>query len=497
MANSKTVTKAYVLSDGQVISQSYLDQYAIKESNKIPSDAFGESYRKNGLVEPLYNIEALAQLLEINTYHYRAVKTKARDIAGLGWDLIPSEDVDEPNQEQKERANEFLKNCHPTYTLSELLDMMMVDFEATGNGYLEVIRDDNGQIVGLEHIPSHTMRVHKSMNKYAHIRGNQHVWFKRFGFEKDVHKDTGELYPLGSLSKEERANEILHLKNYTSRSDYYGLPDIIPALPSILGDKELQEYNISFFDNHAIPAYAVTVTGAELDEETVKVIERFFKEDVKKKQHSTLVLAAKSSEDNLSYNQEPIKFEFHKLNTEIKDASFRTYRHDNRDEVLSAHGVPPYRAGIVVEGSLGGSTAKESTEIYKQSIIKPKQEILESRLNRFILQDGLGVTDWKIKFRELDTRDEDKEIERIEKLFNMGVYSPNMIREERGEERIDDPNLDRHFINGKPLDTSSEETRAIIESLKSLHRELIEIMTKNDQHDADVKEEKQRRKDGS
>lgn len=476
-------TKAYVLNDGEVVSDSYLDKYALKEdSNKIPSDAFEKSYGGNNLVEPLYNLEALAQLLEINTYHYRAVKTKARDIAGLGWDLVPREEVENPDESQKQKASEFLKNCNPTLTLTEINDKVMVDLEATGNGYFEIIRDTNDdEVVGLEHLPAHTIRVHKDMNRFVQIRGNKKAWFKRFGYEKDLHVRTGEFHDLGTLDESERANEIMQLKNYTSRSDYYGIPDVIPSLSSILGDRERQEYNISFFDNHAIPAYAVTVTGAELDEETEAQIKRFFQQDVKKQNHSTLVLTAKKSDND--YDAEPVEFKFEALSTDVKEASFTTYRKDNRDEILSSHGVPPYRAGITVEGQMGGSSAEETTEIYKQSIVRPKQEVLESRINRFILEEGLEVTDWKFKFSEIDTRDESAEIDNLKTLFDMGAYSPNMILEKLGEERIDDPNMDRHFINGQPIDTNSEETRAIMNSLKSLHQELIMVAAKGSRNE--------------
>ncbi len=54
-----------------------------------------------GLVEPLFNPGNLALHMESNTYHARAVKTKAQDTAGQGWELVPL--VDKPNKEQRER----------------------------------------------------------------------------------------------------------------------------------------------------------------------------------------------------------------------------------------------------------------------------------------------------------------------------------------------------------------------------------------------------------
>lgn len=469
----KTTTKAYVLSDGEIISEKEMGKYALKESKQIPSDKFSDNYDNLELVEPLYNPEALAQLLEINTFHYRACKTKARDTSGLGWILEPMYGLEKPSEEQWEKAMAFLNNPNPMMSLNQICHNVMVDFEAIGDGYFEVIRRE-GEVVGLEHIPSHTMRVHRSLDKYCQIRGNQKVWFKRFGLEDDLDAKTGMV--MNGLSEKERANEVIHIKNYTSRSDFYGVPDILPALGVLLADRERTEYNIAFFENHAIPAYVVTITGADLDEETERMIQRYFQEDVKKSRQSTLVLTAKK--DPNDYSQEPIEIKFQALSTETKEASFRMFRQDNRDEILTAHGVPPYRAGVSVVGNLGGSTAQESTEIYKQSVIRPRQEMLEDVINRFILQQGMGITDWKFRFNEIDTRDEGKEIDRLKTLFDMGAYSPNQILEKLGEEPIDDPNMDRHFVNGQPLDASREEINAILNSMKAFHEKLVKIATK-------------------
>lgn len=489
-------TKAYVSSSGKVLSKKRMNQYAINsdgtESNQLPPDTFLNKYSNYGLINPLYNLEALAQLPEMNSYHYRAVKTKARDVAGLGWKLEPSDELDddqEPDEDQKELAMELLKRPNQDDNLSEMNDKVMVDFESTGNGYHEVVRDDDGYIARLEHVPSHTVRRHSDTKRYVQQRGVRHVWFKKFGHDKDVDYRTGDEYELEELDEKYRATEILDIKNYTSRSDYYGLPDIVPALGSILGDREAQEYNISFFENHAVPAYAVTVSGTELDEETEKKIEKFFKQDLKEDPHSTIVLSAQK--DEADDNEEPIKFEFEALSTDTKEASFRQYRQDNRDEILSAHGVPPYRAGVTVEGQLGGSSAEESTEIYKQSVIKPRQEMLENQINRHILGEGLEITDWQFKFEEIDTRDVQKEIDQLKELMEMAVYTPNGILEYLGHDKSDNEYMDKRYYDGEPLEALNEPDQfggdggqAMMSSVKDLHRELMTIATKgNGEHD--------------
>jgi PBSX family phage portal protein len=471
----KPTVKAYVLKNGDVLSTNYLQRYAIKQSKQIPEDVFGSEYGEAGIIAPLYHPEALAKLMEMNTYHYRAVKTKARDTVGLGWSLVPASE--KPNEAQKETVMSFLQSPHPEETLEEILTKWMEDYEATGNGYLELIRGKD-TLEGLEHIPAHTMRRHRDDALFVQIRGAKRRWFKRAGAPWDVDYETGKKVSLGGLPLERRATEVLHILNYSARSDYYGSPDVLPALGAILGDQERAEFNIDFFENHAIPAYAVTVSGADLDEQTESMIKQYFQRDLKENRHATLVLTASGGDG------EKVEFKFEALSVDVKEASFRLYRKDNRDEVLSAHGVPPYRAGIAEEGSLGGSTAVESTEIYKQSILWPRQNMVEARLNKHILRDAFGVTDWKLEFHEIDTRDEARETDVYTKLFAMGAITTNEIRENMGEESIDHPIMDTPFIGGVPIHQlgnsppQNAQNPDLIAEIKSLHRKLLEVVIK-------------------
>lgn len=481
-----TTAHAYVLGDGEVVSKSYMDGYALKAeggSNQISADPFTEAYDEKGLVKPLYDPGMLAGLMEKSTWHLRAIRTKAHDIGGSGWTLQPDPGVEQGNEQEKERATAFFEHCHPTLTLTEITDRVIADQETTGNGYFEVIREGaapDGYPVGLEHVPAQTVRIHNDGKRYVQQRGQARVWFKAFGADNDVDKTTGELHPLGSLDAAQRATEVLHMRIYSPRSDYYGVPDVIAALGAIRGDQQAHEYNISFFENHAIPAYAVTLTGADLDKDTKSQIKDFFQNKVKQNRHSTLVLTAKPPEG--ATDAPPVEFNFEKLSTDTKEASFTVYRQQNRDEILSAHGVPPYRAGIVVEGQLGGSAADESTEIYKQSVVGPKQFVLEARFNRFIIRDALQVQDWTFQFDEIDTRDERADIDRDIQLFGVGYYSPNELRERYGLDAVDAPGMDQHFINGTPVDAAVQDAeatgQAVQRSVKALHADLVAMVGK-------------------
>lgn len=413
---------------GRFIGNDVLSSYVTKqESRQITQDRFGSQYSAEGLIEPLYNPEALASLLEANTYHYRACKTKARDTAGLGWKLVPLDD--EAPESERDAIHEILDRQVPPLTLA--FDRCQVDFEAIGWGALEVIRQDyryDGEIVDLNHVPAHTVRIHQDERKFAQKRGVQTRWFRAAGVEADIDFETGVEHEPNSLGIERRASELLFWRNYTPRSDFYGVPDVIPAIGAIHGDLARRDYNIAFFSNYGVPAYVVFITGDYEDEETEdggsvlqESIEEHFTE-LNKHPHSTLVMSVPSR----AGGEGEVKVHFERLSVETKEASFRLYRQDNRDEVLSAHGVDPYRAGIAESGSLGGSTASEQAKIYKDSVIEPRQQMIESLFNRHVIRSMSERWQWKLE--SIDTTDERHELDMLLDLFRENVIGVDEFR---------------------------------------------------------------------
>lgn len=423
-----------VTKSGTFVHNNVLNQYATKAESRKLKDGFGGDYATEKLITPLYNPESLAKLMEMNTYHYRAVKTKARDTAGQGWELADVGDATTQEGEM-EQAADALKIMLDALTppLTIILDHAQTDYESVGWACIELIRENyagDGPIVDIEHIPAHTIRLHKDGLRYLQKRGVKKRWFKAIDAQVDVDADTGDVKPLGALAPERRATELMMWVNYTPRSDYYGLPDILPALGALQGDIARRDYNIAFFDNFGVPAYAVFITGdfeagdATEDANGVErtpleaAIEEHFQE-LAKNPHSTLILTIPGTD---------VKVDFQPLAMEVKEASFRMYRMDNRDEILAAHGVPPYRAGIAETGSLGGSTAEESTEIYKRSVIEPRQSLIEHYFNRYIVRGAFGVTTKEFRLSRLDTSDEQHDMSMLQNLFAMGAVSVQEVR---------------------------------------------------------------------
>ena len=451
---------------GQMVSQSAIDRYALKsadesDSRSLPHDAFSKATGAERLVQPLYNPEKLATLLEGNTFHARCVSVKARDTAGLGYMLTPVPDQPEAGEDD---LDAFVHAGR--LPITDTLYRAEYDRIAVSYGTLELTRENmavGGRPLAINHIPASTIRVHRDGDRFQQRRGNKKRWFKRIGLQQDIDMDTGDLHAAGSVAPEKRGSEIIMLSTYSPRCDVYGVPEWIAAIGSIGGDVARAEYNRQFFQNFGVPAYAVFISGnfdpGEVNEETgatelEALIEEKFKE-VAKNPYSTLTMILPSVGEN-----NDIKVELKPLAVEIKEASFRLYRKDNRDEILAAHGVDPYRLGIAETGSLGGSAAQVATKIYKDSVIEPRQQTIEMLINKHIIEDGFGITGWRFEMAEIDTDDEKWELELHKELHAMGAMTASEIRS-LWADRV---GIDSEY---RPTDTDLDQIDAALRAIKA------------------------------
>jgi len=81
--------------------------------------------------------------------------------AGLGYDFVVPEGVDNPDPEHKKVLKDFFDSPNEEMTWGEVLENVLTDFEALGNGYFEVVRNRFGRGAprSIYHVPAVTMRA--------------------------------------------------------------------------------------------------------------------------------------------------------------------------------------------------------------------------------------------------------------------------------------------------------------------------------------------------
>jgi len=129
---------------------------------------------------------------------------------------------------------------------------------------------------------------------------------------------------------------------------------------------------------------------------------------------------------------------------------------------------------------LGGSTAKESTNIYINSTIAPLQKAVNRILTKSIVHNGLNCEHINFQFNKIDTRDLDAEVKRWQTLFSLGAINANYIRDKLNLEKVD--HGDDYYIAATYLPVGEESiTRreASIEELNTKVNEIIEEYKKS------------------
>ena len=372
------------------------------------------------LIPPPYEMLTLTRLPLINTFHNKCINVKATDIVGKGYKIELIEGMAK-NDAQKKVLEDFLSKAPEAgRTFGQIVNNWVVDRNTTGNGAVEVARDVKKLPALIAHIPFYTLQAHEDGKRWVHIVGSDTVWFKRFGIEQNYNKFTGE--EMDSFDRDTSAHELLLLQNYTSLSNYYGIPEIISAIGAIMGNKYEADYNLQFFQNNAIPRYVIIVRGGRLDTKLKQKIKDYFIREIRNNAHATLFMELPATDINLP----KVEVEFKELDVREKDSSFRLYRKNMIEEVLVANGVPAYKLGLAIVGTLGGNLGEELIDNYVNGEVEPMQTDAE---NMFYMVTKEFAPNYIIRWNDLDIKNEER-LAKINTQYVKGsIMSVNEARE--------------------------------------------------------------------
>jgi len=386
-------------------------------------------YAMFDLVQPVYNLEYLSKIYEVSTYNYAAINAKTANVVGLGYDFLETRKTNDmmdsiTDEKQLERARkklgrirqdlqEWLDSTNDEDTFTETLIKVFTDYEATGNGFLEIARTTNGDIGYIGHIPAKTMRVRRMRDGFIQLLYGKAVFFRNFGDQETPNVIAGG---------EDRPNEVIHFKKYTPQNNYYGIPDIIAAQMALAGNEFSGRYNLDYFENKAVPRYIITVKGAKLSPDSERKLLEFFQVGLKGKNHRSLYIPLPSDtpDSKVEFKMEPVE-------AGTQESSFNKYRLANRDEILLAHRVPINKIGLPEGVSL--ANARDADKTFKEQVCKPAQMRFEKKLNKIIEEKTDALI---LKFNELSLTDEDTQSKIDERYLRMQVITPNEVRIRKG-----------------------------------------------------------------
>jgi PBSX family phage portal protein len=410
------------------MNKAYMGQDDAKSKQLFPEQDVTTAYGLFDVVVPPYNLDELANFYDTSFPNHSAINAKVANTVGLGYHFNMSEDVKGRIEEieddsqriramrKVERAKatlaEWLEELNDEDTFTHVVEKAFTDYEATGNGYIEVGRKINGEIGYIGHIPATTIRVRRMRDGYIQIVNQKVVYFRNFQDDKTPNPVTTDTRP----------NEIIHIKKYTPKNTYYGVPDIVSAATSMVGDQLAAKYNIDYFENKAVPRYIVTLKGAKLSSDAEDKLFRFLQSGLRGQSHRTLYipLPGDTPDNKIEFNMEPIE-------NGVQEGSFDKYHKSNVSDMLMAHQVPISKVGSSDGMSIAAALASDRT--FKEQVARPAQRNLEKTINKIIKEK----TDILVfKFNELTLTDENTQSQIDERYLRAQVVVPNDIRPRLG-----------------------------------------------------------------
>jgi PBSX family phage portal protein len=434
-----TVNQVPRQADGQ-IAQSYISSAMAQPagtngagSKRInPGQVYRNGYGIFDVITPPYNMYELSSYYDTSFANHAAIDAKVSNTVGLGYtfqmtpttvmklDSVENEKAKSAAKKRIERLKiqltEWLESCNDEDSFTKTMEKVVTDLEATGNGYIEVGRTVAGDIGYIGHIPSTTMRVRRIRDGYIQIIAGTIVYFRNFGATNP-----------NPITDDPRPNEIIHIKEYSPLNTFYGIPDIIASMTSLVGDQMAAQYNIDYFENKAVPRYIVTVKGAKLTPEAEDKLFRFLQTGLKGQSHRTLYIPLPGDSEGSK-----IEFEMHPIESGVQEASFEKYRKQNRDDILMAHQVPLSKLGGVDGAAVAAAMTQDRT--FKEQVSRPAQQYLEKILNKIIKEKTDLV---ELKFNELTLTDEIAQSQILERYVKNKIIVPNEAREKIGYSQLD------------------------------------------------------------
>jgi PBSX family phage portal protein len=398
-----------------------VDNTGSKQIN--PGSVYRNGYGLFDVITPPYNVYELANYYDSSFANHAAIDAKVSNIVGLGYSLHVTDKttlslesredstaVDKARkriERMKIELRDWLESLNDDDSFTATMKKVLVDYESTGNGYLEIGRNALGQIGYVGHVPATTIRLRRLRDGYLQIIGNKVVYFRNFGATNP-----------NPVTGDPRPNELIHYKSYSPLNTFYGIPDILSAVSSLVGDSLAAQYNIDYFQNKAVPRYIITLKGAKLSADAEDKMFRFLQTGLKSQSHRTLYIPLPGDSDG-----NKVEFKMEPIENGIQDGSFKEYRKQNRDDILIAHQVPISKLGGTDSGI---AAAMSQDRTFKEQVARPSQEHLEKIVNK-IIKEKTDILE--LKFNELTLTDEIAQSQILERYVRNKIMVPNEARE--------------------------------------------------------------------
>jgi PBSX family phage portal protein len=390
-----------------------------------PEDVFAGSYTTQGgngtvsIIEPTFVPLSMKRLVTQNNILAQCIEAMEVNVDGTGHsiELIPDQ---KEAEKEKQILTDFFNEPYPGKSMVSMRRDLRHDLEATGNGYLEAIRSVGGDLIMLNVLEAVdirmiryddpvfvtktvtragaelTVKIRARERRFVQTVNGKKIYFKEFGASRELDRDTGLWAAPGvQLSVAKRASEILHFTVTKEAKTPYGTPRWINQMPSVLGSRKAEEFNLDFFDSGGLPPVLVLVQGGYLGEQVRADLAAHL--GGKGTKHRAAIVEAISSSGSLD-SSGSVKVTVERFGTERQqDSMFQQYDKNCEEHVRVAFRLPPLFVGRAQDYNF--ATAQTGYMVAEAQVFGPERLEFDEKMKPVV--KALGVKSYEFKSKPL------------------------------------------------------------------------------------------------
>lgn len=369
------------------------------EQRKDEENVFGLALNYNG-----WGTYKTSQSLALSSV-YRCVEVITNGVASLPVKLYRT---DEKGFKYEIHNNlSFILSKKPTEKMNAFTfyKLIVKDILLMGNAYALILRDDNGEVVGLQYIQA--------------------------GLVSPIDKGDRIEYQVTGIKGFVRQEDILHFMNYTDNG-VYGI-SVLTHARRTLGIADYGENaSENFYKSGGCTTGFLKFDGPSSGKQREEILSAWNQATggVRNQPNGIPVLPA-----NVNYTQ---------LSVNPADAQLLESREFSIVEICRFFGVSPTKCFDLTHASYNNSEMAELA--FLNDTLRPLLTKIEMEMETKLFKPEEGY-DIKFDVSELLRTDKKSQAEYFTKLFNLGVLSPNDIRKELDMDEIEGGDIHCAQIN--------------------------------------------------
>ncbi len=425
------------------------DNYTPLRKAEYPTQITQEEQLTAGeWIEPPADLRGFRTLVNNSDILPQCIRAYRHNIAGFGLGVRYIDD----EEETPERAAEFerLTEIIDCLTLEddtkEIFEDVIEARETYGIAYVEVIRNNDGEVTQLEFIKdTESMRKtrpldyqdmtyyhhgqelvrKKKFRKYQQTVGGKTVYYKEFGDPRVMDNRDGT-FTDEALEAQYQANEVIE---FGIGIMPYGTVRWIGQILGVDGSRRAELLNNNYFTNGRHTPLAIIINGGTLTDDAYANLQTYLNDiQGENGQHAFLLLETEAMEAGTAFDQDsrPTVELKDLANILQKDELFQEYIQNNRKKVQSAFQLPDLYVGYTTD--FNRATAQTAQEVTEEQVFQPERASLAWVLNNKIL-NGYQFRYVEAFFKEPNISNPD-DLFKVLSVTNLaGGLTPNKAKE--------------------------------------------------------------------